>query len=126
MVDVVRIDAASSAADLGLRALADLAAAATGHNYRIIGGHMVQILCHAYPTEGTVARVTADADAGMDAVVAGGADLHANLLARGYERVRGNHYEAPSGEDTPLAVDLLVPLTQAFHDAQAQMPAAVG
>ncbi|WP_157173914.1 hypothetical protein [Rhodococcus sp. JVH1] len=82
-----------------------------GHNYRIIGGRRVQILRHAYPTEGTVARVTADADAGMDAVVAGGADLHANLLARGYARVRGNHYEALSGQDTPLAVDLLVPLT---------------
>ncbi|MFD9666727.1 hypothetical protein ACFWAY_34815 [Rhodococcus sp. NPDC059968] len=111
MADIVRIDAASNAADLGLRALADLAAAASGKNYRIIGGHMVHILSHVYPTAAAVARVTADADAGMDAVVAGGADLHANLLARGYRRVRGNHYQAPSGDDTPLAVDLLVPLT---------------
>ena len=63
-------------------ALADLAAAACGQDYRIIGGHMVHILSHVYPTAAVVARVTADADAGMDAVVAGGADLHSNLLAR--------------------------------------------
>lgn len=36
--------AASNAADLGLRALADLAEAAEGHDYRVVGGHMVHIL----------------------------------------------------------------------------------
>ncbi|WP_041810966.1 hypothetical protein [Rhodococcus jostii] len=41
----------------GPSALADLAAAAAGKNYRIIGGHMVHILSHVYPTEAAVARV---------------------------------------------------------------------
>lgn len=48
---------------------------------------------------------------GMEEAVAGGKDVHTNLLARGHRRVQGNRYPAPSGDDTPLAVDLLVPLT---------------
>ena len=107
----VHILAASNAADRGLRALADLAAAAHGNNYRIIGGHMVHILGQVYPTTEQVARVTADADAGMDAVVAASSGLHSALVQRGYRRVKGNHYEASSGSDKPLAVDLLVPST---------------
>lgn len=108
----VHMFAASNAADLGLRALADLAEAAEGHDYRVIGGHMVHILTQVYPTPDAVARVTADADAGIDTVVAGSDGLHESLLARGYELVEGNHYEAPSGvENKPLEVDLLVPLT---------------
>ncbi|WP_229568850.1 hypothetical protein [Rhodococcus sp. RDE2] len=107
-VDVI---AASNAADRGLRALADLAAAARGSNYRVIGGHMVHLLARVYPASEAVARVTADADAGMDTVAAADTGLHDALVERGYRRVAGNHYEAPSGEGEPLAVDLLVPGT---------------
>ncbi|WP_305091633.1 hypothetical protein [Prescottella sp. R16] len=107
----IEVVAASNAADRGLRALADLAAAARGSNYRVIGGHMVHLLGKVYPTSETVARVTADADAGMETVVAADAGLHVALVERGYRRVTGNHYEAPSGGETPLAVDLLVPGT---------------
>ncbi|MCZ4278453.1 hypothetical protein [Rhodococcoides yunnanense] len=114
MPDSIDIDifATSNAADLGLRALADLASASAsaseGHSYRLIGGHMVHILTHVYPTPDAVARVTADA--GIETVVAAGDGLHENLLERGYTRVEGNHYEAPSGDDRkPLEIDLLVP-----------------
>jgi len=65
----VEILAASNAADRGLRALADLAAAAAGSNYRIVGGHMVHLLGRLYPTD-TAALVTADTDAGMNTVAA--------------------------------------------------------
>ncbi|WP_137722810.1 hypothetical protein [Prescottella subtropica] len=107
----VHIIAASNAADLGLRALADLATAVDGNDYRIVGGHMVHILGHIYPTTEALARVTVDADDGMDVAVAAGPGLHRRLLERGYRQVHGNHYQAPSGYDTPLAVDLLVPST---------------
>jgi len=106
----VEILAASNAADRGLRALADLAAAAAGSSYRVVGGHMVHLLGRLYPTD-TAARATADADAGMDPVAAADATFHSALLARGYRLVTGNHYEASSGDDTPLSVDLLVPGT---------------
>lgn len=105
----VHIVATSNAADLGLRALADLAAAAEGIECRVVGGHMVHILCQVYPTPDATARTTADADAGIDAVVAANDDLHERLLQRGYTAVAGNRYEAPSGDTDPLAVDLLIP-----------------
>ena len=84
--------------------MADLAAAAHGSNYRVIGGHRVHILGRVYPLTEQGAGVTADADAGMDTVVAAGSDLHEALVRRGYRRVRGNHYEASSGSEVPLGV----------------------
>ncbi|MGV9718531.1 hypothetical protein [Rhodococcus pyridinivorans] len=113
MSDVTEVEilAASNAADRGLRALADLAAAAAaGSNYRVVGGHMVHLLGRLYPTD-TAVRVTADADAGVETVAAADATFHTGLLALGYRLVIGNHYEADSGDDTPLSVDLLAPGT---------------
>lgn len=45
----------------------------------------------------------------VEILAAADATFHTALLARGYRLVTGNHYEAPSGDDTPLSVDLLVP-----------------
>jgi hypothetical protein len=73
----VEILAASNTADRGLRA--DLAAAAS--NYRVVGGHIVHLLGRLYPTD-TAARVTADADAGMQTVAAADLTFHTALLAR--------------------------------------------
>ncbi|SNT25717.1 hypothetical protein [Rhodococcoides kyotonense] len=113
----VRILAASNASDLGLRALADLAHATNDHQYRVIGGHMVHLLTYAYPSPDAVARVTADADAGIETVVAAKLDLHESLQKRGYTLVKGNHYEAPSGDAAnPLAIDLLVPSTTGMQN----------
>jgi len=47
----------------------------------------------------------------VEILAAADATFHTVLLARGYRLVTGNHYEAPSGDDTPLSVDLLVPGT---------------
>lgn len=100
----------SRASDRGYKAVADLAAAAGPdlEGYRIIGGHMVQLLIHLYPADGTVERATADADAGIDRVVAAGQGLHENLLECGYTAEKGNHYVRSDGEGS-LYVDLLVP-----------------
>ncbi|MCB8914052.1 hypothetical protein [Rhodococcus rhodochrous] len=83
MTDIAEVEilAASNTADRGLRALADLAAAAAGSNYRVVGGHMVHLLGRLYPTD-TAARVTADADAGMQTVAAADVTFHTALLAR--------------------------------------------
>lgn len=111
----VQILSTSNASDLGFRALADLARAAEGIDadsedggYRVIGGHMVQLLIHAYPTPTLQIRGTADADAGVSLPIAAGKYLHYRLETLGYETVKGNRY----GKDSdfgPLAVDLLVP-----------------
>lgn len=106
----ISIISTSSAANRGYQAVADLAAAAGPEleGYRVIGGHMVQLLIHIYPTTGTYERATTDADAGIDRVIAAGQGLHRSLLERGYTQTAGNHYVRADG-DGELMVDLLVP-----------------
>ncbi|MCX6470462.1 MAG: hypothetical protein NTW76_14265 [Corynebacteriales bacterium] len=94
------------AADQGYRALNDVATIAQGINYRVIGGHMVQLLLHAYPTAKAQVRLTADADAGVERQVAASGDLHLSLVAAGYTAVQGNSYQRRVG-DEKLSVDLL-------------------
>lgn len=86
--------------------------AAEGLDYRVVGGHMIQLLLHAYPQPEPhkSARATADADAGIERSLAIGQDIHHRLLERGYTP-RGNRYEKNAADSSPdvLAVDLLVP-----------------
>ncbi|AWB88937.1 hypothetical protein [Homoserinimonas hongtaonis] len=77
-------------------------------NYRVIGGHMVQMLVRAFPAPNAIERFTRDADAGIEVPVAAGLDLHERLIERGYSAVKGNHYRLGTGEVAPM-VDLLVP-----------------
>lgn len=100
----VKLVSVSQASDLGYRALTDLAEAATGLRYRVIGGHMVGLLLHLFPTQEAALRGTADADAGVEIPVAAGLDLHRGLMERGYQGIEGNRYR--NGEKF---VDLLVP-----------------
>ncbi|MGA6209220.1 hypothetical protein ACPESR_31125 [Nocardia testacea] len=110
----VVIASTSNASDLGYMALHDLTKAATfldpesdGRGYRIIGGHMVQLLSHAYPTPDVINRATVDADAGISPLVATEQDLHEALKKCGYEAVQGNSYtrDSPHGK---ISIDLLV------------------
>jgi hypothetical protein len=108
----INVISMSNAADLGYRALADVAAASEGvplTDYRIVGGHMVQLLIHAYPTPGATERSTADADAGINEAVAAGQNLHNRLLERGYEASKGNHYIRKCEDGALIEVDLLIP-----------------
>lgn len=105
----INVISMSNAGDLGYRALADVADAAEGIDYRIVGGHMVQLLIHVYPTPGATERSTADADAGINRATAAGQDLHRQLLERGYEPNSGNHYVRKSEDGGLMEVDLLVP-----------------
>ncbi|MFJ4029432.1 hypothetical protein ACIPWF_19135 [Paenarthrobacter sp. NPDC089989] len=101
----------SNAANLGYRALADIAEAAAGldhDQYRIVGGHMVQLLLHVYPTDAAMQRSTADADAGIQRATAAGQALHDRLLVQGYEQAKGNHYIRRHA-DQQTEIDLLVP-----------------
>lgn len=107
----IKLISMSNAADLGYLALADVAAAAGGIDYRIVGGHMVQLLIHAYPTPNAFERSTVDADAGINRPEAAGQELHRQLLERGYEAESGNHYTRTSPAGDKIEVDLLVPGT---------------
>ncbi|HKU35047.1 MAG TPA: hypothetical protein VJP90_05810 [Paenarthrobacter sp.] len=107
----INVISTSNAADLGYKALADVAEAAQGldhEEYRIVGGHMVQLLLHVYPTAAAMQRSTADADAGIKQATAAGQALHWRLLDQGYEEAKGNHYiRRDNGQQTEI--DLLVP-----------------
>ena len=107
----INVISVSNAANLGYRALADIAKAAVGldhEEYRIVGGHMVQLLLHVYPTEAALQRTTADADAGIKHATAAGQALHGRLLDQGYEEAKGNHY-IRRDKDQQTEIDLLVP-----------------
>lgn len=107
----------SNADELSFRALADVSAVIAPYEYaRVIGGHMVLLILATHPTEGTIDRHTADADAGIDVQVAGSGDLHTALLARGYQADSGNRYvktidtvQTADGSPGQLVIDLLVP-----------------
>lgn len=108
----IKVISMSNAGDLGYRALADVAVAAAGldlADYRIVGGHMVQLLLHVYPTAAGTERSTADADAGIQQATAAGQALHHRLLEQGYEATKGNHYIRRENDGEPIQVDLLIP-----------------
>jgi hypothetical protein len=109
----LHIVSTSNAADLGFLALADLAEATTDlpeYCYRVIGGHMVQLLQHIYPLENWQLRGTADADAGIDkqTLITEEKHLHRHMLDLGYELESGNRYTKPIA-DGSLDIDILVP-----------------
>lgn len=109
-MSTIKVISMSNASDLGYLALADVAASGLDpESYRIVGGHMVQLLIHVYPTPGATQRSTADADAGINHATAVGQDLHEHLLATGYEATSGNHYVKKDEEGGEMAVDLLIP-----------------
>jgi hypothetical protein len=84
----------SNASDLEYLALADVVAAGIDTaTYRIVGGHMVQLLIHVYPTPEATERSTADADAGIKQATAVGQELHEHLLARGCTETSGGAAE---------------------------------
>ncbi|WP_280377719.1 hypothetical protein [Nocardia wallacei] len=108
----VHIRSTSNASDRGFLALTDLHAATAqlaASTYRIIGGHMVQMLQHAYPLQDWQLRGTADADAGIDnqTLVATQTRLDEHLLQLGYRLQSGNRYsrDCATGQ---LDVDILV------------------
>ncbi|MEV0770779.1 hypothetical protein [Nocardia salmonicida] len=110
---VIHVISTSRAADRGFRALADLATAAEplGEGaYRVVGGHMVQLLQHVYPLPNWQLRGTMDADAGMDrqALVTAEPVLHQRIQTLGYALAAGNRYtrDTPDGR---LDIDILIP-----------------
>jgi len=121
MTEVVYIST-SAAEDNGLHALHDLVVAADGIDYRVIGGHMVQLLLLRYPTTGAHRRGTSDADAGLATPAITGPEISQQLLALGYEALEGNRYQLDE-----RMIDLLVPADSTnepvIHGERAYDPA---
>ena len=100
----------TAADDAAFLALADLSQVLDGEDESgIIGGQMVSLLCARFPSPGSVARRTGDADGGIPLALARTSATHDRLIALGYTPTNSNRYERKGPEDITLAVDLLVP-----------------
>ena len=71
----------------GQKAVAD--AVEENSDYRIIGGHMVRLLLHTYPTSAAIPRSTVDADAALESLEVVGSLTH-NLLGQGFTKQGGS------------------------------------
>ena len=90
MTKTATLVSVSRADDNSYHALADISTIIADRQAVVIGGHMVQLLLVAYPTEGTMPRRTVDADAGLTQLVATSGEIHHGLAAwiRGSTRRR--------------------------------------
>lgn len=109
--------ATSNADDAAFVSLLDLAAVIEGRKDSVvIGGHMVGLMCAAFPTPGLVERRTQDADGGVEVELASTGDLHTRLIGLGYTAENSNRYVRGEEEDRPT-IDLLVPTVgDRFHE----------
>ncbi|AZS48890.1 hypothetical protein [Microbacterium oxydans] len=109
--------ATSATDDAAYESLADLSTLLEGREETVvIGGHMVSLICTAFPSSGLVERRTGDADAGIPVELAATGEMHEGLLALGYVAEGANRY-VKGGEDPKPTIDLLVPsLTDKFGD----------
>ena len=111
------LPATSVADDLGFVALADMAAAAAGREYRLIGGHMLTMLIARWQLGAELYRETLDTDLGIPPTVAADPAVVDNLLALGYEQTAGDRFErkmsvfaqATPDREATATIDVLVP-----------------
>ncbi|MFB8188116.1 hypothetical protein ACFC14_02255 [Microbacterium sp. NPDC055988] len=96
--------------DAAYVALADLSTLLEGREETmIVGGHMVSLICAAFPSRGLVERRTGDADAGIPIELADTGELHDALLDLGYVTDgAANRYIKGMQEPQPT-IDLLIP-----------------
>ena len=103
----VTVHATSNADDAAYRSLADVARLAAGRDdIRVIGGHMVALLVHAFGAADAATRRTNDTDAAISTDVAASGSVHAALEALDYRATSGNAYRKGDRE-----INLLVPST---------------
>jgi hypothetical protein len=111
------LPATSVADDLGFVALADMATAAAGREYRLIGGHMLTMLVARWQLGAGLYRETLDTDLGIPPTVAADPAVVDNLLALHYEQTAGDRFErkvsdlaqAVPDREATAAIDVLVP-----------------
>lgn len=110
MSEIIRIEAhaASNADSLGYMGQQAVAQAVDGDTpYRIIGGHMVRLLLHVYPTSNATLRSTIDADAAVDDIEIVG-DIVDGLCAQDFSQTGGNVLKKAVNSEQNIEVNLLV------------------
>ena len=106
----VRVFATSAADALGYRGQMAVAEAAEGNDYRIVGGHMVRLLLHVYPTAAAIPRSTMDADAAIGSLEIA-APMAQNFLAQNFTKEGGNVFYQQIAPEQRVEINLLAPRT---------------
>lgn len=89
----------------GQKAVAE--AVSSGTDYRIVGGHMVRLLLHVYPTPGATLRSTTDADTALGSVEIVG-PLSQNLIDQNFTKEGGNLFYRELTADHRIEVNVLL------------------
>jgi hypothetical protein len=89
-------------------------------DYRIVGGHMVQLLVDHYQVSDVPERETADADLGADWSVVSDPRLLPALLGMGYKQRASNRFTRNLGDDVVATIDVLTKSMEARHAPSRQ------
>lgn len=104
----IRVQAVSISDALGYRGQKAVAeAVGAGTDYRIVGGHMVRLLLHVYPTPGVILRSTTDADTALGTVDVVG-PLSENLMSQDFIKEGGNSFYRELTEGHRIEVNVLL------------------
>lgn len=104
-VKVVALSNSDALGYLGQQAVSE--AVADGTDYRIVGGHMVRLLLHVYPTRMATLRSTLDADAAVGNVEVVG-PISQNLLSKDFTKKGGNVFYKEAGGDQRIEINVLL------------------
>lgn len=115
----------SNADDLGYRGQKAVAEAAEGNDYRIVGGHMVRLLLHVYPTTNAIARSTVDADTAIGSLEIA-APMAQNFLAQNFTKEGGNLFYQDIAPEQRVEINLLAPRTGPAPGLRPQTVPGVG
>lgn len=115
----------SNADDLGYRGQKAVAEAAEGNDYRIVGGHMVRLLLHVYPTDNVTARSTVDADAAIGSLEVA-APIAQNFLAQNFTKAGGNLFYQDIAPEQRVEINLLAPRSGPSLGVRPKMVPGVG
>lgn len=89
----------------GQKAIAD--AVVEGSDYRIVGGHMVRLLLHVFPTPAATLRSTIDADTAVDSVEVVGT-LTETLIDQDFTKEGGNLFYRQIDDDQRVEINVLL------------------
>lgn len=103
----VKVHALSNSDALGYRGQQAVAEAMGDGDYRIVGGHMVRLLLHVYPTPRATLRSTLDADAAVGSVDVV-EPITQNLVAQDFTKHGGNLFYKDLSEDQRVEINLLL------------------
>lgn len=104
----VEVHAMSVSDALGYRGQSAVAqAVAEGDDYRIVGGHMVRLLLHVYPTPAATFRSTTDADTALGSVEVVG-PVTQNLMDQDFTKEGGNLFFRQLPNDQRIEINLLL------------------